>query len=181
MNDYVGQLFKQIESRDQMARRNAIVELAMMLEKNTVIGRTSSAKDFVPPIKEISLDKQEQQEIVNNITHFLNRDLQEPSLIWALGKAHVEMGLKPLLKYVNQCGSVFDEEVQRQTVSVLNNYLSGPVYEISDWRRREIELYPNLFDLVDKWSTVTLDEGLKDLIKRLCMKILQLQQKSDSS
>lgn len=174
MNENLTNLFNRITSPDKEASKEAIFELAMLLEKNAVKGQSWSEKDFVPPLQIVELDEKQQRQIVEKIVELIASGLNEPSLYWALGKARVDIALKPFLNVVRQFGSSFDGETQWQAIVALDNYLTGPVYPASDWRRQELKAFPELLSLVENWHKTSVDERVINAIKHLRVEILEL-------
>lgn len=175
MNEHLTNLFNRITSPDKEVSKEAIVELAMLLEKNSV-KNWSQKGDFVPPYRFVKLDKKQQRQIVEKIVELIASGLNEPSLYWALGKARADIALKPFLNVVRQFGSSFDGETQWQAICALDNYLgAGPVvYPASDWRRQELKAFPELLSLVENWNKTSVDERVSKMMKHLRVNILEL-------
>lgn len=174
MLEQINELLNRIKLSNNLARKEAIFELAMILEKNAVPGQSWSETDFVPPIPVILLNIKQQQEVVDKLVDIIKSGIQDPSIYWALGKAPVKLGLRPFLNLIQQYGLSFDDETRWQILRALDLYLTGPIYAPEDWRRKELASFPNMLSLIENWIKTSTDDRIGDVIKRLRAKILKL-------
>ncbi len=176
MNNYIGQLLERIKSADKNQRDDAIVEMATILEKNSVQGEITSKKDIEPLYPDVSLDVHERRNIVQKIAELIEAGLREPSMYWILSKSSADVALKPLLHLIRRFGDTYDDSTRWQVLVALDNYLTGPNIAPSDWRKDELQKMPGLLSLLEKWHNSTDDTSMKEIASQLITRVQELSQ-----
>ncbi len=114
-------------ARSQVGDDNAIVQLALILENNTVSSANYPYEGTLSQeLLAVRLDKEEQQQVVANLFELIRAGNPSKSTIyWAIGKATGEIALAPLVKLIQSqsYAGVFDEETAWQALIALENFI----------------------------------------------------------
>lgn len=127
-----------LDSEDETVQGEAILQLAMLLEKSNHVRDESGnvhwedkGEILSPNLRDIYLDNGEQRVIVSRLTTLINSSKRNPSMLWALGKASPAIGIEPLLEILKKHSEEFDEDTAYQAILALGRFLPT-------WRRRPL-------------------------------------------
>ena len=126
MDRAINQIIEQINSEDFVAKEEAILQIAMLLEKNSL---WKTKLDFynsilVPELTELSLNESQKTEIIKSLSKLLFSEKLTSSLIWAVGKADCCLSIDSLLALFCKSELVLDEECCWQLLTSIDNFLS---------------------------------------------------------
>jgi len=166
------EVMDRVVSEDLKVREDAILSLAMLLEKHSTLNSGQSFYESVlpTPLCNLTLDKAEQQEIVDWLGGLVNSDKRTSSMIWALTKSASAVALEYLLSLICSQGDGLDEDAAWQALIGIDNYLSldknGNLYHQAILMIHNYNFLPSLQRIAS-----TSDPHLKELAKRMIEKL----------
>ena len=125
MNPALDKLLEQTKSENKEVQEEAILAIAMLLEKHsTRADKPSFYKEILPGhLLSITLSEYEQQELIAKLSTLIMSEKMTPSMIWALGKTTLNAALMSLLVLLNDRSCQFDEEATWQLLVAIDNAL----------------------------------------------------------
>lgn len=131
MRDTLAALCEQLRAEAAQTRREAVLQLAMLLERRSDgnTGTTDSPADtfyrsiMAPHLHDIRPTPSEQMKIIAILAHEAATSADAPDMLWAVGKADPALGLGPLLRVLTIAGERFDEVTAYQATIALDNLL----------------------------------------------------------
>lgn len=127
MREALRQILGLVETENVEQREEAILQLAMLLEKCSVF---HDKKDFYESILDhgllqIELDESEKEELINHLFSMVKRSQDNSSLVWALGKGDVPTVMSRLIQLFDNHQVLLSGEARRQALTAINRLLSG--------------------------------------------------------
>lgn len=127
MREALGQLLRRMEYDNAEEREEAILQVAMLLERCSVF---SDGRDFYesilePELLSIDLDESEKEELIDELFTLIKRVQPNSSIVWALGKGDVPLGMSRLIELLQDRQMVLSDEATRQALRGINKWLSG--------------------------------------------------------
>ncbi len=129
MNTIIDKLFERTRSKEERVRYDAVTDLSFILEIDawnlSQDARMNRYESLVSKeIIELELDKKELKRIVDFFEHEINTGSRLSSnMLFAMGKASSNIGLKPLLSAIDKNWQDFDENEFYQALISLERML----------------------------------------------------------
>lgn len=151
MREALRQLVHRMERDNIEEREEAILQLAMLLEKCSVFHDEKVFYESIlePELLSIDLDESEKEELIDELFTLIQRVQPNSSLIWALGKGDVPLGMSRLIELLHHHRMVLSDEAKLQALTVINKWLSGDAAD----------------PLLQKMSAPARGSDLKDVLK----------------
>jgi hypothetical protein len=117
-------LFERAKNDNESIREEAVLQIGMLLEKHS---RAADKLDYYKSIMEpqlllLSLDEEEQKEIIAELSHLIRTEKALPSMLTALGRPTMIDTLHPLLAWLRDYGHQAEEEFIGQAILAIENY-----------------------------------------------------------
>lgn len=125
MKSVLNELLERAKCENKEVREEAILQIAMLLEKNSICPDQPSFYETVlsDHLLSISLDESEQQEMIAELGNLILSEKMTASMLWALGKTTSRTALVPLLTWLRNHNRSLDEEAIWQALIALDNFL----------------------------------------------------------
>ncbi len=134
MNEAVRQLFDEAASENAEAREEAILQIAMLLERHSPLKDSTSFYQSIqhPELANVKLDASEQQQIIDMLFTLVLSATNNASMVWALGKVKSPSVLGYLVDLVCSHNHRLSDDAKHQALVALNRFLSvdqdDPIY-----------------------------------------------------
>lgn len=175
MDAIILDLIKQADSSDREEQREAILQIAMLLEKHSNAADTSNFYEGIMPahVSSLVLTEDDRQQVITELGKLIESDNFSPSLLWALGKAKRIEALLLLLTFLNRNCQSLEQEATWQTLSAIENLLILKEDEQIDKRAADLlqahDLNNCLTSLVNSG-----DADIKVIAQRILSKITSI-------
>jgi hypothetical protein len=125
MNPIVEDILEQATSSDPIIQREAVLQLALLLEKHSI--RPDSKNNYemlLPPeVNSLVLAEKDLDSIVTFLGKLIMSEKMIPDMIWALGKCTTQTSLKYLLKFFDEQCNNMDQSTMWQVLIAIDNFL----------------------------------------------------------
>lgn len=127
MRKAVRGLIDRVEADSGEQREEAILQLAMLLEKCSSFHDEKSFYQSVlePELLQIQLNESEKEELVDDLSALAKRSQPDTSLVWAISKADGPICLSRLIGLLDRHQPVLSQEATWQALTGINRWLSG--------------------------------------------------------
>lgn len=117
---------KDAASDDEEAQREAVLQIAMLLEKHSAVADKPSFYEGImpPPIRQIALYKNDERELLAGLGGLLESDRRIPDILWALGKSNDPDAFSIVVKFLRKSCDDLDAEFAWQALAALENFLT---------------------------------------------------------
>ena len=160
MKPEIASLLDQQRSEDNSIREDAILKIAMLLEKNFLLPDTSDPGTretwrsiLDESLLALRLDGTDLSEIVGDFSRQLQAGSASPSLFWALAKGGSLEALPPILVWMQGHVELADEETIRQALFSVENLVLAALRGNRLDEARSILARHNARPLLDRTST----------------------------
>ena len=141
------ELFKIVESESADQREEAVLQIAMLLERTSRPLYAGNKVDIgfyqnilKPNLISIELNSERQLELIFEIRKLIMSNKMTPSLFWAIGKAKPQLGLAPLLDIMGELWSKIDENALQQALVAIDNFMIvDDAGRLQNWVAREVD------------------------------------------
>ena len=135
-------LLKELTSGNKKRRDEAVLCLAMLLEKHSSRPDKQSNYELILPasLHSLSLSSEDQQAIIERLGDLIESKEMLPSMLWALGKTTNSAAVLPLLRFINQHFQEADDDAIWQALIAIENFL---VFDSNNQLRDEVVDYLN--------------------------------------
>jgi hypothetical protein len=118
-------LLKDISSADQKVQDEAVLNLALLLEKHSSRPDSQSNYELVLPayLHLVILSEDDQKKIIDVLSGLLRSEKLSPRMLWALGKTTLREALPPLLKFIYYHADEVDDATVWQALASIENFL----------------------------------------------------------
>lgn len=125
MDPVIRQLLDGLHHRDSGIKDDAIIHIALIIELNRFSPRNEeSFRELLPlHLCKVKLDEETEKHMVDELVRCFERT-QNPTIVWAIGKATPTVAAPPLLELLHQAREPFDEETVHQLLIALENCLA---------------------------------------------------------
>lgn len=125
MNLALDTLLGELTSANRKRRDEAILCLAMLLEKNSSRPDQQSNYELILPanLHSLNVSLEDQLAVIEGIGNLLESEGMSPSMLWALGKTTNCAALLPLLKFINRHFQEAGDEAIWQALAAIENFL----------------------------------------------------------
>jgi hypothetical protein len=134
MNDALRHIFDEATSDDPEVREDAILQIAMLLERHSPLKDRPSFYQSIQnaELATIELDASEQLEVIDMLHALILSTKTNSSMIWALGKVKSPTVLGYLVDLVCDHHQRLDDDARQQALVAMNRFLSvgedDPIY-----------------------------------------------------
>ncbi len=131
MNDHLANLLDRVAGEDPELKRHAVLQIAMLLERSTRADQAELGREqerfyasIVPRhLLASSINRQEHEWVVERLSMLVRAGNATPDMLWAIGKASPDVGIRPLLVLLGAYPVLLDDEAAYQALIALENFL----------------------------------------------------------
>jgi hypothetical protein len=124
MEPLVRALLEQAASQNSAEQTEAILQLALLLEKSAMGDKTLGSELAIQPqLQSLSLTGDDVQEIVASLGRLIESEQRSSDMLWALGKARVHDAAITLLEFLKNHCEKLEGDMAWQALIALDNWL----------------------------------------------------------
>jgi len=131
LNEHLANLLNGAADEDRERKRHAVLQIAMLLERSTHADQAELGREqerfyasIVPRhLMASSINRQEHEWVVERLSILVRAGKATPDMLWAIGKASPDVGIRPLLVLLGAYPVLLDDEAAYQALIALENFL----------------------------------------------------------